>query len=129
MKTQSIPEQYIHVSPAGAEIRMLMHNSQADLVHCKLRDGKISRAVAHKTVSEYWHVLSGHGAIWRRQGEQQSITPLTAGITVDIRLGTEFQYRADPGVDLVFLCFTMPTWSGANEAHYVNQGAWIPTSE
>ena len=127
MKTQIIPKDYIHISPAGAKIRSLMHSLEADLVHCTLPAGKISKAVAHKTVSEFWHVLSGQGAIWRKQGEVQSITALEKGVTIDIPLGTHFQYRTDKEIGLVFLCFTMPPWTGADEAYYVENGAWTPT--
>lgn len=127
MQTNFIRNHYEHISPAGAEIRVLMQNTSADLVHCTLRDSKISKAVTHKTVSEFWHVLSGSGAIWRKAGDQESITPLTPGVTIDIPLGTYFQYRADVGSDLVFLCVTMPPWQGHDEAHYVEKGAWEPT--
>jgi mannose-6-phosphate isomerase-like protein (cupin superfamily) len=125
MKTVPIPTDYQHTSPAGAEVRLLMNNTHGGMAHCTLKDKKISKAVRHKTVSEFWHVLSGQGAIWRRNGNEQLITPLEAGISIDIPLGTDFQYRSDQG-DLVFICVTMPPWSGADEASYVENGAWEP---
>lgn len=128
MKVQSIPEQYQHTSPAGAEVRLLMSNHLAGLAHCTLRKGKISKAFVHKTVSEFWHVIAGSGAIWRKNKAGDSIiTNLLPGITIDIDVGTEFQYRSADNEDLVFICFTIPPWSGADEASYVAEGGWLAT--
>lgn len=66
MKTQKIPDDFQHTSPAGAEIRLLMNNHLGGMAHCTLKAGTISKAVRHKTVSEFWHVLSGNGSIWRQ---------------------------------------------------------------
>lgn len=123
MKTQTIPKDFQHTSPAGAEVRLLMHNQYGGMAHCTLKANTISKAVKHRTVSEFWHVLSGSGAIWRKNSTEASVTPLTPGISIDIPLGTAFQYRSD-AKDLVFICVTNPPWPGADEAYYVNDGAW-----
>lgn len=128
MNTQTIPKEYQHLSPAGAEVRLLMNNAMAGLAHCTLGNGKISKAVRHKTVSEFWHVISGSGEIWRKQDTKESITKLETGITIDIPLGTDFQYRSTNHSDLVFICFTIPPWPGANEVSYVDHGAWVSTT-
>jgi mannose-6-phosphate isomerase-like protein (cupin superfamily) len=39
----------------------------------------------------------------------------------------DFQYRSD-AEDLVFICITIPPWTGSNEASYVEKGAWQPTT-
>jgi mannose-6-phosphate isomerase-like protein (cupin superfamily) len=127
MKTKTMPENYEHTSPAGAEVRVLMSNEHGGIAHCSLKAGKISRAVRHKTVSEFWHILSGKGAIWRRNTVEANITVLEAGITIDIPLGTDFQYRSEADTDLVFICVTMPPWSGADEANYIEESGWAPT--
>lgn len=127
MQTKTIPSDFQHTSPAGAEVRLLIDNNRAGLAHCTLKNGKISKAVVHKTVSEFWHVLEGEGEIWRKEGKQESITTLKKGITIDIPLGTEFQYRSNHG-DLVFICFTTPPWPGADEVNYLKTGKWIPTN-
>lgn len=124
MKTTNIPEGYQHTSPAGAEVRLLMNNHLGGIAHCTLRKGVISKAVRHKTVSEFWHVLSGHGSIWRKNGEQETITELREGITIDIPLGTDFQYRSDEH-DLIFICITMPPWPSHDEIEYLEKGTWI----
>lgn len=126
MKTMKIPDHYQHTSPAGAEVRVLMSDNNGGIAHCTLKNKKISKPVRHKTVSEFWHVLSGKGAIWRRDKKTELITPLEAGVTIDIPLGTDFQYRSDEG-DLVFICVTMPPWPGSDEVTYVEKGAWEPS--
>jgi mannose-6-phosphate isomerase-like protein (cupin superfamily) len=125
MQTTIIPEDYQHTSPAGAEVRLLMNNHLGGVAHCTLRKGTISKAVRHKTVSEFWYILSGKGAIWRKNEGQETITDLKAGITIDIPLSTDFQYRSDEH-DLIFICITMPPWSGQDEAEYVDEGIWLP---
>lgn len=126
MKTQSIPKDYQHTSPAGAEVRLLMNNQYGGMAHCTLKASTISKPVRHKTVSEFWHVLSGKGQIWRRTKDSSVITDLMPGVSIDISLGTDFQYRSFDD-DLIFICVTMPPWSGADEAEYVDKGAWTPT--
>lgn len=126
MKTTSIPIEYQHRSPAGAEVRLLMSNHLGGMAHCTLRKGVISHAIYHTTVAEFWFIVSGQGAIWRKNDQDASVTPLHAGISIDIPLGTEFQYRSDDE-DLVFICVTMPPWSGPDEACYTT-GAWTPTA-
>src|SRR3990167_2183875 len=105
MKTTTIPIQYEHTSPAGAEVRVLMSNAYGGMAHCTLKANSISRAVQHKTVSEFWHVVSGTGAIWRSNKEEEHITKLVPGVSIDIPLGADFQYRSDQE-DLVFICVT-----------------------
>lgn len=126
MKTTPIPKDYQHTSPAGAEVRVLMNNEHGGMAHCTLKDKKISKAVQHRTVSELWHVLSGKGAIWRKQDNKESVTVLEPGISINIPVGTRFQYRSDNG-DLVFICVTMPPWPGQDEVNYVKPH-WEPTS-
>mgnify|MGYP006191727369 CR=1 FL=1 len=62
------------------------------------------------------HVLAGEGQIWRRDGTGEETTVLGRGVSIDIPVGTAFQYRCT-GVDpLEFLCVTMPRWPGDKEA-------------
>lgn len=126
MQTKKIPEDYQHTSPAGAEVRLLMNNHLGGVAHCTLRKETISKAVRHKTVSEFWHVLSGNGAIWRKNGNQETIIELEKGMTIDIPLGTDFQYLSRED-DLVFICVTMPPWPGHDEVEYLDKGSWAPS--
>jgi mannose-6-phosphate isomerase-like protein (cupin superfamily) len=89
--------------------------------------GQVNRATVHATVSEFWHVLAGEGQIWRRDGTGEETTALLRGVSIDIPVGTAFQYRCT-GVDpLQFLCITMPPWPGDREATFI-EGPWEPNA-
>ncbi|MFC5179487.1 cupin domain-containing protein [Nocardioides taihuensis] len=78
-------------------------------------------------MSELWHVLSDDGQIWRRDGTGEERTVLGRGVSIDIPVGTAFQYRCT-GVDrLEFLCISMPCWPGDEEATFT-EGPWTPTA-
>jgi mannose-6-phosphate isomerase-like protein (cupin superfamily) len=124
MNTKSIAIPYEHMSPAGAEVRSEMSNALASVAHCTLTAGKVSKAVAHKTVSEFWYILSGNGEIWCRQGSSEKVISLVPGLTLEIPLGTDFQYRCIGEKDLVFICFTTPPWPGSDEVRYLEKGIW-----
>jgi mannose-6-phosphate isomerase-like protein (cupin superfamily) len=47
-------------------------------------------------------------------------------VSVDIPLGTAFQYRCTGDVPLVFTCTAMPPWPGDDEALLVD-GPWTPS--
>jgi mannose-6-phosphate isomerase-like protein (cupin superfamily) len=81
----------------------------------------------HATVSEFWHVLSGEGRIWRRDATDEQVTALTPGVTIDIPVGTSFQYRGDGIEPLTFICVTMPPWIGDQEATIID-GPWEPNA-
>ena len=113
-------------SPAGAEIRFLMEGDRGNLIHATVAPGQVNRATVHATVSEIWHVVSGRGELWRRDGGEEGTTVLAAGVSVDIPVGTPFQYRCTGPEPLKFLCVTMPPWPGDHEATHV-EGLWEPT--
>ena len=123
MKATSLPAMPDARSPAGADIRFIMDGPQANMIHATVPPGQINRATVHATVSEFWYVLSGEGAIWRRDAEGERITPLMAGTSIDIPAGTAFQYRCDGDEPLRFICITMPPWPGDQEATFL-PGAW-----
>src|SRR4029078_10842875 len=120
MQTRPLPETPDARSPAGAEIRYLMGGSTGNMIHSTVPPGQVNRATVHATVSEFWHVLSGQGQIWRRDGTGEETATLASGVSIDIPVGTAFQYRCT-GVDpLQFLCITMPRWPGDMEATHID---------
>jgi mannose-6-phosphate isomerase-like protein (cupin superfamily) len=123
MQTTIIPQAFQHISPAGAEVRLLMSNNLGGIAHCTLRKGVVCKAITHKTVSEFWYILSGLGEIWRKQNEIETITSLTTGVTIEMAVGTHFQYRSSIEADLIFICTTMPPWPGTEEVRYI-KGIW-----
>ena len=102
---------------------MHLDNAHGGIAHCILRKGKTSRAVKHKTVSEFWYILSGKGQMWRSREDKTATVDLAIGISIEIPAGTAFQYRSLEE-DLVFLCITMPPWPGPTESVDVTEGAW-----
>lgn len=111
------------LAPDGSEIRLLTATSRGSMAHCTLPPGAVSKAVRHRTVEEVWYFLEGRGGVWRRLEGREEITAVQPGISLNIPLGAEFQFR-NPGTEpLVFLLVTMPPWPGESEAEPV-EGVW-----
>jgi mannose-6-phosphate isomerase-like protein (cupin superfamily) len=127
MQTRSFPSAATDRSPAGAEIRYLMGGETGDMIHSTVPPGQVNRATVHATVSEFWFVLSGEGAIWRRDGTGEETTVLEHGVSIDIPVGTAFQYRCTGDAPLQFICVTMPPWPGHHEATVI-EGPWQPNA-
>ncbi|WP_395542740.1 cupin domain-containing protein [Neotabrizicola sp. sgz301269] len=126
MKETILPPDADAKSPAGADIRFLMDGTTGNMIHSTVPPAQINRATVHRTVSEFWYVLEGQGEIWRRDGVEERITPLRPGVSIDIPVGTAFQYRNTGTAPLTFICITMPPWPGDQEASHL-KGAWTPT--
>ena len=126
MKQTRLPESPDAKSPAGADIRFIMDGTTGNMIHSTVPPGQINRATVHATVSEFWFVLEGEGEIWRKDAREERVTSLRSGVSIDIPVGTAFQYRNVGDVPLTFLCITMPPWPGDSEATHL-PGAWQPT--
>ena len=127
MQTRSFPANPEGRSPAGAMIRFLMEGTTGGMIHSTVPPDQVNRATVHATVSEFWFVLSGEGRIWRRDASGEEITNLRSGVSIDIAVGTAFQYRCDGDEPLRFICVTMPPWLGAHEATII-EGPWQPNA-
>lgn len=110
-------------APDGSDVRELLRLGRGSMAHFELGPGRISRAMAHRTVDEIWYVLSGHGQMWRRQDQRQETAELVPGTCVSIPVGTHFQFRASDGGPLAVVGVTMPPWPGDDEAYEV-PGTW-----
>jgi mannose-6-phosphate isomerase-like protein (cupin superfamily) len=126
MKTTTLSQQPDAKSPAGADIRFIMDGATGNMIHSTVPPRQINMATVHATVSEFWYVLAGQGEIWRANGVESCVTRLVAGTSIDIPVGTSFQYRNTADVDLKFICIAMPPWPGDSEATAVD-GIWSPT--
>ncbi|HCQ65574.1 MAG TPA: cupin [Rhodobacteraceae bacterium] len=113
-------------SPAGADIRFIMDGPNGNMIHSTVPPGQVNRATIHATVSEFWHVLDGAGEIWRKSGTDERVTALVPGVSIDIPVGTAFQYRNLGTRPLRFICVSMPPWPGDQEARHL-PGIWEPT--
>lgn len=128
MKTTPLPENPDAKSPAGADIRFIMDGTAGNMIHSTVPARQTNRATVHATVSEFWYILEGQGEIWRDNGSENSIVSLVAGTSIDIPVGTKFQYRNISDHDLKFICIAMPPWPGDDEATEVD-GVWQPTTQ
>jgi mannose-6-phosphate isomerase-like protein (cupin superfamily) len=126
MKTTVLPEKPDAKSPAGADIRFLMDGESGNMIQSTVPPHQTNRATVHATVSEFWFVLEGHGEVWRDDGVDSCITDLVPGTSIDIPVGTAFQYRNVSDQELKFICIAMPPWPGDSEATFVG-GIWEPT--
>jgi mannose-6-phosphate isomerase-like protein (cupin superfamily) len=126
MKTTRLPEHPDAQSPAGADIRFLMDGDRGNMIHSTVPPHQINKATVHATVSEFWYILEGHGEIWRDSGVESGVTDLVPGTSIDIPVGTAFQYRNVSETELKFICIAMPPWPGDAEATLV-PGIWQPT--
>ena len=126
MQARSFPSSPDGRSPAGAEIRILVDGETGSMIHSTVPPGQVNRATVHATVSEFWYVLSGQGQIWRQDATGEETTDLVRGVSIDIPVGTAFQYRCT-GEPLQFLCISMPRWPGAQEATII-EGPWEPNA-
>jgi mannose-6-phosphate isomerase-like protein (cupin superfamily) len=113
------------VAPDGSDVRVLLRLGRGSMARFELAAGRVSRAVAHRSVQEIWYVLSGQGEMWRRQGERQETVPLQPGTCLSIPAGTHFQFRTAADGPLAAVGVTMPPWPGPDEAYDV-PGPWPP---
>ncbi|MDB5857577.1 MAG: hypothetical protein JWQ76_1266 [Ramlibacter sp.] len=120
-----LPADPTTLAPDGSDVRVLLGLAGGGMAHFALRPGQVSLAVTHRTVEEIWYVVSGRGAMWRRQGGREEVVALEPGVCVTIPLGTEFQFRAGADEGLAAVAVTMPPWPGEGEAVLVT-GPWIP---
>lgn len=104
------------IAPDGSEIRVMGVRPGGTFAHCTLPAGATSLAVRHQTVEEIWYFLSGAGEVWRLFEDTEDVTPVSAGTSVTIPLGTHFQFRATGDEPLRFVLVTMPPWPGEREA-------------
>jgi mannose-6-phosphate isomerase-like protein (cupin superfamily) len=113
------------LAPDGSDVYFRVIDAEhASLVEVVLAPGMVSRAVRHRTVEEIWYFLAGTGQVWTRSpdGKSDETRHIAPGSTVTIRTGWEFQFSADTGSVLRFLCFTSPPWPGEDEAEPVSGG-------
>ena len=68
MQTRPLPDSPDARSPADAGIGVLPASGAGNMIHAEVAPGQVNRATVHATASELWHILSGRGEIWRRDG-------------------------------------------------------------
>ncbi len=114
-ETGRIGDEFVS-APDGSEVRLLHELRGGGLAECTLPVGGVSAAVTHRTVEEIWVFVEGRGQVWRRQGDRESVTDVSPGVSLTIPLGTHFQFRNTGEGPLKFVISTMPPWPGEDEA-------------
>lgn len=123
--TKRLPTQPDVVAPDSSDVRILLGLERGGMAHFELAPGRISKAVAHRTVEEIWYVVGGRGEMWRRQGAREEVVAVEPGVCLTIPLGTHFQFRSLGAEPLAAVGVTMPPWPGEGEAYEV-RGKWEP---
>ena len=114
--TRQLGESYDVLAPDTSEIRLLVATNRGSLAHGTLPPGRVSLAIAHRTVEEVWYVTAGRGQVWRKQGDHETVVDVEAGTALTIPTGVHFQFRATGPEPLRFVMCTMPPWPGEHEA-------------
>ena len=123
LQTTTLPAAPDAFAPDGSEVRLLAALAGGSFAHFTLAPGAVSAPVSHRSVEEIWYFVEGVGEVWRKLGEQESVTPVGPGVALTIPLGAHFQFRAGASGPLCFVAVTMPPWPGAEEAFAV-EGRW-----
>ena len=117
-------------APDGSSVRPLARTGRGSMATFRLRPGQVAAAVVHRTVDELWYVAEGSGWLWRRAPDEDAtegageLTRLEPGVSVDLPVGTAFQFRASDDDELVVVGVTMPPWPGEDEAIPAMGGPW-----
>jgi mannose-6-phosphate isomerase-like protein (cupin superfamily) len=124
MQLRRLPAEPDAIAPDGSAVRVLVALGGGSLAHFELSPGQTSVAVRHRTVEELWYFVGGRGEMWRRAADgSETVDAVEAGVSLDIPLGTSFQFRALGDEPLRAVGVTMPPWPGDDEAEPV-PGRW-----
>jgi mannose-6-phosphate isomerase-like protein (cupin superfamily) len=118
-ETRHLPAEVDELAPDTSEIRLLLRNEHASMVHGTLPPGGVTLATRHKTVHEIWYILGGEGELWRRTDQQEEVVHLRAGVAVTIPLGLAYQSRTNSDDPPRFITCTTPPSPGHAEAELV----------
>ena len=114
-------------APDGSDVRILLRTGRGSTAHFELGPGKTAIAVRHRTVEEVWYFLSGRGEMWRRTPDgEERIDEVGPGLSIDIPVGTAFQFRTLGDEPLSALGTTMPPWPNNDAEAVVVEGPWPP---
>ena len=122
-ETKRLPTSVDAMAPDGSEVRLLCRAARGSMAHFSLPGGRVSLAVAHRSIEEVWYFLAGWGRFWHKQGADEEIVEVSEGVSISIPPGTHFQFRNDGDEALAAVGVSMPPWPGENEAYPVD-GIW-----
>ncbi len=114
------------LAPDGSRVRRLVSGAHGSMARFELAAGETSTAVVHRSVEEFWYVLSGEGEMWLANAGDHRLVALAEGVCLRIAPATRFQFRCSGPERLTVLGVTMPPWPGDGEARIV-EGPWPPS--
>jgi mannose-6-phosphate isomerase-like protein (cupin superfamily) len=124
METVHIDEAAETIAPDGSVVHLLTSVGGAGTALFELRPGQVARPVRHPRVEECWYVVRGTGQMWRMTpAGGEVMTDLVPGLSLNIPVGTSFQFRANEE-SLHILGVTSPPWNGPEDAQDLRGGAW-----
>ena len=127
MNLKRLPAERDVVAPDGSDVRILVGVGGGTMAHFELAPCETSVAVVHRTVEELWYFVGGRGQMWRGASDgSERLDDVGPGVSLDIPVGTRFQFRALGDEPLSAVAVTMPPWPGDGEAVRVD-GLWSPT--
>ena len=127
LATKPLPAEPDVIAPDGSDVRILLRTERGSTAHFELGPGRTSLAVRHRTVDEVWFFLSGRGQMWRRTPDgEERIDEVSAGVSLDIPVGTSFQFRTIGDEPLAAVGTTMPPWPNDDAEAIPVDGPWPP---
>ena len=128
LSAKPLPAEPEVTAPDGSDVRILLRTERGSTAHFELGPGRTSLAVRHRTVEEVWYFLSGRGQMWRRTPDgDERVDEVTPGVSIDIPVGTAFQFRTVGDEPLSALGTTMPPWPNDDAEAVPVDGPWPPT--
>jgi mannose-6-phosphate isomerase-like protein (cupin superfamily)/heme-degrading monooxygenase HmoA len=127
LSAKPLPAEPDVTAPDGSDVRILLRTEGGSTAHFELGPGRTSLAVRHRTVEEVWYFLSGRGHMWRRTPDgDERIDEVGPGVSIDIPVGTAFQFRTIGDEPLSALGMTMPPWPNDDAEAIPVDGPWAP---
>src|SRR4051794_12174818 len=128
LSTKPLPAEPDVTAPDGSDVRILLRTKRGSTAHFELGPGRTSLAVRHRTVEEVWYFLAGRGEMWRRTPEgEERVDEVGPGVSIDIPVGTAFQFRTLGDEPLSAHGTTMPPWPNDDTEAVPVEGPWPPT--
>ena len=129
-RTCTLGKERNEIANDGMEIRLLLRNDLASVVHCYLGAGETGRPTYNSGINEIWYFTAGQGELWRQHREPlgpATVDVVAAGTCVTIPDGVAFQLRNTGEQNLTFLCITTPPWSSPEQNQLLSTGRWPTT--
>jgi mannose-6-phosphate isomerase-like protein (cupin superfamily)/heme-degrading monooxygenase HmoA len=128
LNTKPLPSDPDVTALDGSDVRILLRSERGSTAHFELGPGRTSLAIRHRTVEEIWYFLGGRGEMWRRTPDgDERIDEVTPGVSIDIPVGTAFQFRALGDEPLSAHGTTMPPWPNDDAEAIPVEGPWTPS--